>query len=59
MIPAIGLMLSAYIITRMVSFLCREGDRKEAVVVIILAGATILVTLLCMVDLLTRGLPTP
>ncbi len=59
MISVIGLMIGVYIVTRMVSFLMRKGERAESVVVKVLAVITVLVTGICMADLLMRGLPTP
>lgn len=59
MIPDIGLMIGVYIITRMVSFLTRREDRAESVIVKFLAVITILVTVICLADLLMRGQPTP
>jgi len=58
MIPDIGLMVGAYVVTRMVSFLTRKGDRAESVVVKVLAVITVLVTVICVADLLMRGQPT-
>lgn len=55
MIPVIGLMIGAYIVTRMASFLLRSGERSESVVVKILAVVTILVTCVCVYDLVARG----
>ena len=58
MIPDIGLMIGVYIITRMVSFLLRSEGRAEPVVVKFLAVVTILVTLVCVADLMMTGQPT-
>lgn len=55
MIPTIGIMIGCYIITRMISFLTRKGDRAESTLVLVFAVITILITLLCMFDLLMRG----
>lgn len=53
MIPAIGFMVGAYIITRMVSLI---ADKKETgIVTTIFAGITILVTIYCIYLLLTSG----
>lgn len=57
MIPDIGVMIGAYIITRMVSFVTRGGDRKECTLVALLALITIIVTAVCIADLLLRGIP--
>ena len=59
MIPAIGLMIGAYIFTRMVSFLMRKGDRAEPTAVKVLAVITLLVTVFSVAGLLTSGQPTP
>ena len=59
MIPDIGLMVGAYVVTRMVSFLTRKGNMAESVVVKVLAVITVLVTVICVADLLMRGQPTP
>ena len=45
MIPSIGVMVGCYILTRMVSFLARKGDRAESGVVKLAALVTIVVTL--------------
>ena len=55
MIPAIGLLIGAYVVTRMVSFLTRKGDREDSGVVKILALITVLVTVFCVFALLTSG----
>lgn len=55
MIPEIGLMIGLYIITRMVSFLLRTGDRKESIAVLVLAVITIIVTGFVIYDLFERG----
>jgi len=55
MIPTIGLMIGCYIVTRMTSFLMREGERSESIFVKISAAGTLLVTFVCILDLLTRG----
>ena len=59
MIPDIGLLIGAYVVTRMVSFLTRKGDREESIVVKVFAVITVLVTVTCVADLLLRGQPTP
>jgi hypothetical protein len=59
MIPDIGLMIGAYVVTRMISFLTRNGERAESMVVKVLAAITVLITLICVADLLMRGQPTP
>ena len=55
MIPEIGLMIGLYIITRMVSFLLRTGDRKESIAVLVLAVITIIATVFVIYDLFMRG----
>lgn len=55
MIPEIGLMIGLYIITRMVSFLLRTGDRKESIAVLVLAVITIITTVFVIYDLFVRG----
>ena len=55
MIPEIGLMIGLYIITRMISFLLRTGERKESVAVYVLAVITIIVTGFVIYDLFARG----
>lgn len=53
MIQAIGFMLGAYIVTRMVSLI---ADKKDTgVITTILAGITLLVTLYCFYILFTAG----
>ena len=61
MIPDIGLMIGAYIIVRMVSFLSRRDQGAESVLVKILAVITILVVLISVGDLLLGhpDLPRP
>ena len=56
MVATIGIMMPAYIFTRMISSLARGGERAEPVIVRILAGLTALVTIVCGIDLLIRGL---
>jgi len=45
MIPAIAYMMGFYIITRMISFITRSGDRAEVMAVEIAAVITIVITL--------------
>ena len=59
MIPDIGLMIGFYIILRALSFVTRGGDRVEHWVVKLLSGITILVTILCLLDLLIRPTSPP
>ncbi len=58
MIPIIGLMIGAYIITRMTSFASRKGERKESVLVIIFAIITIIVVVLSLVALFATSVST-
>lgn len=51
MIPTIGIMVGAYIFTRMVSFATRSGERKENVLVRVLAILSMIVTMFCTADL--------
>lgn len=56
MIPEIGLMIGLFIITIMLSYIARTGEKKEHFVVTLFAGITIIVTVVIMVDLLVRGI---
>jgi chemotaxis receptor (MCP) glutamine deamidase CheD len=51
MVPAIGVMIAAYIITRMLEMLASEGK----MVIKVFGCATILVTLVSVVDILNAG----
>jgi len=55
MIPEIGLMIGFYIITRMISFLLRKGERKESTAVMVLSVITIIITVFVVYDLFVRG----
>jgi branched-subunit amino acid transport protein len=55
MIPTIGLMIGAYIVVRMLSLILRKGERGEPVVVKIFSALTIILTAICISDLLARG----
>ena len=57
MLPDIGIMIGCYILVRMISFLSRKENREEAKLVKVLAIICILVTLVCMADLLLSGAP--
>ncbi|MDD5634396.1 MAG: hypothetical protein PHW46_03870 [Candidatus Omnitrophica bacterium] len=59
MIEAIGCMIGTYIITRMVSFLTREGERAETAIVKIFSVITIVVTVVLMVYLIITGMKNP
>ncbi len=54
MIPAIGIMIACYIITRMTALATREGERSESGLVRVLAVVTILVAVWGIV-VLARG----
>ena len=51
MLPAIGIMIGCYIITRMISLLSRINERKESIIVKLFCVITIIITLLCMLSL--------
>ena len=55
MIPDIGLIIGFYVITRMISFITREEARTESIFVKVMAVITILVAIVCMVDLVAHG----
>ena len=55
MIPDLGLMIGAYIIVRMVSFILRTGERRESTLVKILAIIAIIVTVVCVSDLILQS----
>lgn len=52
----IGLMIGFFIITRMASILFRKGERKEHVLIIILAGITIACAMIVMLYLFVTGI---
>lgn len=54
MIPDIGIMIGAYILTRMASFLSRKGAREESSCVKIFAAITIVIVLISVYDLIVR-----
>ena len=54
MIPDIGIIIAAYVITRMAELV---GSRDAPLMARIFAVVTVLVTLAAGVDLLARGLP--
>lgn len=54
MIPEIGIMVGAYIVTRMVSLALRKSDGSEHVVSQILAAVTIVVAI-AMITALVKG----
>lgn len=56
-IPAIGIMIGFYIFTRLLSVLTRSGERKEHVVVQVVAALALLVTAFVVCDLVIEGLP--
>jgi hypothetical protein len=54
-IPEIGLMIGFFIITVMLSYISRSGEKKEHPVVNIFALLTIIFTVIIMIDLFARG----
>lgn len=52
MIPEIGLMIGAYIFTRMLSFTTRKGERKEHPVVFLFSVLAMIGTVFICLDLL-------
>lgn len=58
MIPDIGLMVAAYIVTRLTAML---GQPNESVNIVakIFCGIAILVTVVCVADLLSHGTSVP
>jgi formate-dependent nitrite reductase membrane component NrfD len=64
-IPTIGVMVGAYIFTRMIDIFCRPATEKSAgyPLLALVAAGTSIVTVLCVLDLLISGtrnvLPTP
>ncbi len=59
MIPAIGFMIAAYIITRMTSSIASTAKGEENILVAVLAGITIVVTIFCSFMLLTLSISNP
>lgn len=57
LIPDIGLMVGAYIITRMLRLIVKR-EPKEHGVVIAFAVGTVIVTVISLFDLLARGTPS-
>jgi hypothetical protein len=55
MLAEIGIMIGAYIITRMVSFITRKGERAETVTVKILAFITVVLALVVIGALIWEG----
>lgn len=55
MIQEIAIVIGLYVILRALSFLTREGDRKENLVVKIMAAITMIVTGLILTDIVFRG----
>jgi hypothetical protein len=58
MIPDIGIMVAAYIVTRMVALLGRSSAQANFVTKVF-AVLTIVITLFCTLDLLVRGVTVP
>ena len=52
MIPAIGVMIGCYIVTRCTSMIC---DKNEAVIVKVLGVGTWILTALCLAILILSG----
>lgn len=52
MIPAIGVMIAAYILTRMAELFAREGTKTW---VKVFAAVTVLITIISVVDILNAG----
>lgn len=59
MVQTIGIMIGAYILVRMVSFVTRGGQLKEHHLVRVLSVANILLTLILIGVLLTAGFEAP
>jgi hypothetical protein len=55
MIQEIGLMVGLYIMTRMFQLLLPQGVEKQNMVVMVLAGITVVVTVFIIADLFIRG----
>ncbi|MDR5801171.1 hypothetical protein [Caballeronia sp. LZ001] len=56
MIPDIGLMVGLYIITRMIALI---SDKAQHTASRLFAAGTILVALICIVDLMSKGGSAP
>jgi uncharacterized protein YneF (UPF0154 family) len=54
MIPEIGVMVGAYIVTRMLQIVLNH-EPKQSVVVVVFAVVTVLVTVLAIGDFVLRG----
>jgi hypothetical protein len=54
-IPAIGVMVGAYIIVRMISLATRRGERKEALLVRVFSILTMVLAMICTADLFLSG----
>ena len=57
MIPIIGIIIGAYVFTRMLSFLIRNGDREEPILVKIFAVITAIIAFIGVIDLIMTGTP--
>jgi hypothetical protein len=57
MIQIIGLMIGTYILTRMISFLTRSGDRAESKIAAICFGINIVITVILLIGLLASYAP--
>ncbi len=58
MIPDLGLMIGAYVVTRMILLLSRKDEQAGGALVKVTAVGTILIVIVCLVDLLTAGAQT-
>ena len=56
MIPDIGFMIGCYIITKMISLI---GRKEEYGITKVFSVITIIITIICVFDLLAKGLGTP
>jgi hypothetical protein len=54
-IPAIGIMIGFYTITKFFAFLLRKEPRNEHVFIKVLSGVAIGVTIICMISLLVSS----
>jgi hypothetical protein len=56
MIPNIGIIIAAYVVTRMVALLGQSGPHAN-IVAKVFAVITIVITIICALDLMIRQLP--
>ena len=57
MILTIGIIIGAYVFTRMVSFLTRNGNREESIFVKMFAVITAIIAFIGVIDLIMTGTP--